>query len=47
MRLIMLTRSGFTISSLALLVVGASAGIADGQTQKPDILVIFGDDIGR
>ncbi|UCC31106.1 MAG: sulfatase-like hydrolase/transferase, partial [Phycisphaerales bacterium] len=29
-------RRGFTISSLAVLVAGASAAIADGQTEKPD-----------
>ncbi|GAF96339.1 unnamed protein product, partial [marine sediment metagenome] len=44
---IMRTRNRFTIASLTLLVAGASAGMAFGQTEKPNILVVWGDDIGN
>ncbi|UCE58438.1 MAG: sulfatase-like hydrolase/transferase, partial [Phycisphaerales bacterium] len=42
----MTLHKGFAIAALALLVVGASAVTALGQTDRPNILVIWGDDIG-
>ena len=43
----MRARDRFAIAGLVLFVAGASAATAFGQTEKPNILVVWGDDIGN